>query len=376
MNQSELQSLASQFLSKSINIRSGENIWIEHRGPKARILADACAVEARARGANPMLVDIGSAVINSTISGLSDDDLAAYGLEKLQQMRTMQAYIRVDDDADYAKVTLTADERIRYQQTIAPVTDYRVNNTNWLVLAAPTEEFAAACGMNIADFERFYFNACLADYARMRDSIQPLVDIMSKAHQVRVVSNARRTDLTFRKEGINAIPCTGERNIPDGECFTAPVKHSVNGAITFGPSKYMGQGFGSLRLVFENGRVVSAEAENPERTATLKKILDTDEGARFVGEFSISFHPEIKNPIGNILFDEKIDGALHMAMGKCYAQADNNNKSDIHWDMIHIQRPEYGGGEIFVDDRLIRKDGRFVVQELLALNPENLKQVC
>jgi aminopeptidase len=373
MHQSKLQRLANQFLSNAIQIRSDDNIWIEHRGPKARILAEACAAEARVLGAKPLLVDSGSAIVNSAISGLSDDDLTAFGLERLEKMQTMQAYIRVDDDADYAKVTLNADERIRYQRAVAPMTNYRINNTNWLVVAAPTEEFAAACGMNVTDFERFYCNVCLADYTKMRDSIQPLVDIMSKAHDVRVVSNAQQTDLMFSKEGISAVPCTGERNIPDGECFTAPKKYSVNGTIVFGPSKYLGHRFASLKLVFENGRVAAAEAENSERTAMLNKILDTDEGARFVGEFSIGFHPEIKNPIGNILFDEKIDGSIHMAMGKCYAQANNHNKSDIHWDMIHIQRQEYGGGEIFMDGRLIRKDGRFVVPELWALNPENLK---
>ncbi len=105
----------------------------------------------------------------------------------------------------------------------------------------------------------------------------------------------------------------------------------------------------------------------------LNRILDTDPGARYVGEFSINFNPFILHPTGSILFDEKIAGGIHMAMGNCYDDAPNGNKSAVHWDLVHIQRPDYGGGELYLDGRLIRKDGIFVVPELFGLNPENLK---
>jgi aminopeptidase len=372
VQQSDLKKLAHQFMANAVKVRPGDNTWIEHRGPKAALLAETCAVETRELGGVARMVDSGSAVINREISPLSDAEIAAYGERKLQEMKKMQAYIRIEDDADYGKVAL-GDRLMLFQKAMAPMANYRVNNTNWLVVAAPTEEFAADCGMSLAAFERFYCNVCLLDYRRMTQAVKPLVALMAAAKSMRVVSPAQETDLSFRKDGLGAIPCTGLRNIPDGECFTAPIKTSVNGTIKFGPSKYIGQHFEWIKLTFADGRVAAAQADTPERTKMLNKILDTDEGARYVGEFSLNFNPEVREPTGSILFDEKIDGGIHMAMGKCYADADNGNHSDIHWDMIHIQRADHGGGEIYIDDRLIRKDGRFVIPELEALNPENLK---
>ena len=373
MNSPTLQQLAHQFMVNAVGVKPGDNVWLEFRGPKAKVLADACAAKVHEIGAHPFWIDTGAAAINSTVKPLSAAGIAALGEQKLAQMKTMQGYIRVDDDADQAKITLLPEQMALYKKALQPMTDYRVNHTRWLVTAAPTEEFAAACGMSFADFESFYRDVCLVDYGKMTDAVKPLEKLMSEGKSVRIVSPAQETDLTFSIEGIPAIPCTGTLNIPDGECFTAPVRNSINGAIRFGPSSYDGQKFAFIRLTFHDGHASLAEAENPERTAMLNRMLDTDPGARYAGEFSINFNPFIRHPTGSILFDEKIDGGIHMAMGNCYDQAPNGNKSSVHWDMVHIQRPDYGGGELYIDNRLIRKDGIFVVPELLALNPENLK---
>ena len=375
MDSSTLQRLAQQFMVNAVRTQPGDRIWVEYRGPKAQVLAEACAAKVEEIGGHPFLVDTGAAAINSAVGKLSAGNIAALGDEKLARMRTMQGYIRVDDDADQAKITLSADQMAQYKKALQAVNDYRVNHTRWLVTAAPTEELAAACGMRFADFEAFYRDVCLIEYGKMTEAVKPLEKLMTEGRTVRICSPSQDTDLSFSIEGIPAIPCTGTLNIPDGECFTAPVKDSIQGTIRFGPSVYDGQKFASIRLTFQDGRIEEAQAENAERTAMLNRMLDTDPGARYAGEFSINFNPFIRHPTGSILFDEKIDGGIHMAMGNCYDQAPNGNKSAVHWDMVHIQRPDYGGGELYIDGRLIRRDGIFVVPELLPLNPENLKAV-
>src|SRR5690606_5901834 len=206
------------------------------------------------------------------------------------------------------------------------------------------------------------------DYAAMSKAMDPLKALMDRTDRVRITGPG--TDLTFSIRGIGSVKCDGHRNIPDGEVYTAPVRESVNGTITYNvPSVRGGFTFENVRFRFENGKIVEAEANDTKR---LNDILDTDEGARYIGEFSIGFNPHILTPMKDTLFDEKIAGSLHFTPGQAYRKADNGNRSAIHWDLVLIQRPEYGGGEIWFDDRLIRKDGRFVVPELEPLNPENL----
>ena len=371
MDPSQRSQLAEQFIQNTLKVKKDENVWIEYWGPEARELADACAEKVKEAGGIPFLDDQSAATIDQ-IEMLSEAEIHALGQEKLARMKTMKCCIRIKDSADLEKITLSAAKRAFYQKALQAMTTWRINNTRWLVVAAPTREFAADCGMSFPDFERFYCDVCLANYNAMSEAVKPLQNIMTKGKTVRIYSPAQETDLTFSIEGIPAIACTGQFNIPDGECYTAPVKNSVNGTITFGPSSYQGQKFASIKLILKDGHIEKAEADNPERTARLNEILDIDPGARYAGEFSINFHPVIKDPTGCILFDEKIAGGIHMAWGRCYETAPNGNTSANHWDMVHIQRADYGGGELSIDDRLIRKDGLFVVPELMQLNPENL----
>ena len=202
--------------------------------------------------------------------------------------------------------------------------------------------------------------------SRAMDSLKALMD---KTDKVRLV--AQNTDLTFSIKGIPAIKCDGERNIPDGEVYTAPVRDSINGKISYNtPSEYQGFKYENISFEIENGKIVKATANNEDR---INNLLDTDEGARYFGEFAIGVNPFVLEPMLDILFDEKIAGSFHLTPGMAYEDANNGNKSAIHWDLVMIQRPEYGGGEIWFDDKLIRKDGMFVIDELKCLNPENLK---
>jgi aminopeptidase len=219
-------------------------------------------------------------------------------------------------------------------------------------------------------FEDFYYDVCTLDYRKMSKAMDPLKELMDSTDQVRL--QAPKTDLSFSIAGLKAIKCDGKLNIPDGECYTAPVKNSINGTICFNtPALFEGIVFDEINLVFKNGKVVGADAG--AQTAKLNSILDRDAGARYVGEFSLGFNPFITTAMLDALFDEKIAGSLHMALGNAYDDCFNGNRSSIHWDLVHVQRPEYGGGEIHFDGKLIRKDGRFVPKELQGLNPDKLK---
>ena len=246
----------------------------------------------------------------------------------------------------------------------------RVKNTKWVVMNYPTAAMAQKASMSTDEFEDFYFKVCNLDYSKMSKAMDNLVKLMNKTDKVRIVGKG--TDLTFSIKDIPAIKCAGEMNIPDGEVFTAPVKNSVNGVLSYNtPSAYSdGFTYENIRFEFKNGKIVDASCNDTKR---INKVLDTDAGARYIGEFAIGVNPYITEPMKDILFDEKIMGSFHFTPGACYDEAPNGNSSQIHWDLVCIQTKKYGGGEIYFDDKLIRKDGVFVIDSLKCLNPNNLK---
>lgn len=286
------------------------------------------------------------------------------------RMKKMQVYVAIRGSANASENSDVPSDRMQmYSKTLRPVQDYRVNKTRWCVLRWPTPSMAQAAGMSTEAFENLYFDVCTMDYAKMARAMVPLEKRMKGADKVRLT--APGTDLTFSIKGIGAKMCRGDRNIPDGEVFSCPVKTSVNGTIQFNtPTLYAGTRFENVRLEFKDGRVVKATGNHPER---LNEILDTDAGARYVGEFSLGFNPYILSPMCDILFDEKIAGSLHFTPGQAYEECDNGNRSAVHWDMVLIQRKEWGGGEVWFDGELIRKDGVFLPKDLRGLNPANLK---
>jgi aminopeptidase len=282
-------------------------------------------------------------------------------------MKQMDAYIGIRGAANSSELSdVSAEQLDLYQQHWwKPVTDVRVNHSKWVVLRYPTPSMAQSAKMSTAAFEDFYFTVCTADYARMERDQQPLKQLMEQTDTVRIVGPG--TDLSFSIKDIPVVPCNGRRNIPDGEVFTAPVRDSVNGTIAYNtPSLYQGTVFDGIRFEFANGRIVKADCRN--QPTRLNAILDSDEGARFVGEWSLGCNNHIRQPMLDTLFDEKIGGSLHLTPGQAYGTADNGNRSRVHWDLVLIQTPEYGGGEIYFDGRLIRKDGRFLPDDLQPLD--------
>ena len=324
----------------------------------------------RAAGAIPFVETRHTRVGREQLLGMNETQAAGIRDLELFRMKRMQAYIAIRGADNMNENAYVPGDRMRlYSKIFRPVQDYRVNKTRWCVLRWPTPSMAQAAGMSTESFENLYFNVCTMDYVKMAKAMIPLEKLMKKTDRVHIKGPG--TDLTFSIKGIGAKKCEGTRNIPDGEVFSCPTRTSANGVIQFNtPTLYAGTKFENVRLELKDGKVVGASANNTKR---LNEILDTDAGARFIGEFAIGFNPHILNPMCDILFDEKIAGSLHFTPGQAYADCGNGNKSAIHWDMVLIQRPECGGGEIWFDDKLIRKDGLFVPKELRGLNPENLK---
>jgi aminopeptidase len=289
---------------------------------------------------------------------------------ELFRMKKMESYIAIRGSGNASEnADVPSDRMALYSRTIRPVLNHRVNKTRWCVLRWPTPSMAQAAGMSTEAFEDLYFDVCTMDYRKMARAMAPLERRMKKTNRVHIKGPG--TDLQFSIKGIGAKMCKGDRNIPDGEVFSCPVKDSINGSIQFNtPTLYSGTKFENVYLEFERGKVVKATSNNTKR---LNEILDTDAGARYTGEFSLGFNPYILSPMCDILFDEKIAGSLHLTPGQAYEECDNGNRSAVHWDMVLIQRPEWGGGEIWFDGQLVRKDGIFLPKELKPLNPANLK---
>lgn len=325
---------------------------------------------ARAAGATPFVETRHTRVGREQLLGMTEAQARVASELELRRMKMMQAYIAIRGADNMNENSDVPGDRMRmYSKITRPVQNYRVNKTRWCVLRWPTPSMAQAAGMSTEAFEQLYFDVCTMDYAKMARAMTPLEKLMSRTDRVHLKGPG--TDLTFSIKGIGAKKCEGTRNIPDGEVFSCPVKTSVNGVIQYNtPTLYAGTKFENVRLELKAGKIVNASANNTKR---LNEILNTDAGARYIGEFSLGFNPYILSPMCDILFDEKIAGSLHFTPGQAYEDCGNGNQSAIHWDMVLIQRPEWGGGEVWFDGKLIRKDGRFVVKELKGLNPGSLK---
>jgi aminopeptidase len=320
---------------------------------------------ARKRGATPFVQVHHAPVSREVAREASDAHLNFQARHELARMKQMDAYVALRGSHNITEMSDVPVERMKLvAKKMRPVIDYRVKKTKWVVLRWPTPAMAQLAGMSTEAFEDFFFRVCTLDYRRLQPGMKALKNLMEKTDRVEITGPG--TDLRFSIKKIPAVICGGDRNIPDGEVFTAPVRDSVNGFVTFNaPSIYQGTSYDNIRLEFEKGKVTKATSNE---TKKLNDVLDSDAGARYIGEFSIAFNPHILHPIRDILFDEKIAGSFHFTPGQAYETADNGNRSQVHWDLVNIQRPAYGGGEIRFEGKLIRKDGEFVVPSLRSLN--------
>ena len=367
-----LKTLAHNLVNYSVKAKKGDKVYIQLTGASTKELGRYLIKEVYAVGALPFYHYKDMSLQREIIKECSEEQLKLMAKVACLEMENMDCYIGIGGSDNMNELADVDSEKLdKYSLLYSkPVhSDIRVNKTRWVIAGYPNNAMAQLLGTSLESFEDFYFEVCNLNYSKMAKAMEPLVELMKKTDKVRIV--AKDTDISFSIKGIGAIPCAGEYNIPDGEVYSAPVKDSVNGVITYNtPSVYHGFTFENVSLTFENGKIVKATANNTEK---INEIFDTDDGARYVGEFAIGVNPYVTKPMKDILFDEKIMGSIHFTPGSCYEDAPNGNDSAVHWDLVQIQTPEYGGGEIYFDDVLIRKDGRFVVDELLCLNPENLK---
>lgn len=371
MRDPRLQTLAHNIVTYSLDVQPGEKVLVEMIGSERELLG-AIVEEVHARGGHPYVELTDPAVQSSLLQSITQEQVEHWAEMDLKRMKDMNCYVGIRAGENVSEMSDVPEAQMKLYQTYysKPVhLEQRVKKTRWVVMRYPNGSMAQLANMSTKKFEDFYFDVCNLDYAKMSDAMDPLQALMNRTDRVRIVSPG--TDISFSIKGIGSVKCCGRRNIPDGEVYTAPVRDSVNGVISYNtPSVKSGITFENIVFRFENGKIVEATCNDTDR---LNDILNSDEGARYIGEFSLGFNPYILTPMKDTLFDEKIDGSLHFTPGQAYEQADNGNRSSVHWDLVLIQRPEYGGGEIYFDDVLIRKDGRFVIPELEGLNPEHLK---
>jgi len=370
MIDTRMQTLANKLVNYSCKVKPGERVLIEIKGYELP-LTRALVKEVYKAGGLPFVTIKNDEITRELLNECTEEQIRLMASFELARMKEMNAYIgiRASDNSNEMG-DVPSDKMQLYNKLFAqPVhSEQRVGHTKWVVLRYPNNSMAQMAEMSTEAFEDFYFNVCNLDYSKMSKAMDSLVRVMERTDRVRITG--RNTDLTFSIKGMPAIKCDGGANIPDGEVYSAPLKTSVNGILSYNtPAKHQGFTFENITLEFKDGKIIKAAANDTER---INKIFDTDEGARYVGEFSLGLNPYIEKPMKDTLFDEKIKGSIHFTPGHCYDECDNGNKSAIHWDLVYIQRPEYGGGEIWFDDVLIRKDGVFVLEELKCLNPENL----
>jgi aminopeptidase len=364
MHDDRFDKLAKLLVEYSVRLKRSETVLIEAFDvPEEMTIALIRAV--RKAGGVPFAQTSHTRVNRALALEASDRQLNLMASHELARMKKMNAYIAVRGSNNITELSDVPPEQMKLiGRKMRPVQDQRVKKTKWVVLRWPTSSMAQLAGMSTEAFEDFYFDVCTLDYHKLQPGMKALKRLMEKTDRVHI--RGPDTDLRFRIKGIPAVICGGDRNIPDGEVFSCPVKGSVEGHVTFNaPSIYQGTAFDGIRLEFKGGKIVAATSNE---TKKLNEILNSDSGARYTGEFSLGFNPRVFQPMRDILFDEKIAGSFHLTPGQAYEEADNGNRSQVHWDMVTIQRPDYGGGEIYFDDKLVRKNGKFLPNQLHSLN--------
>lgn len=360
------EALSQRIIQKSIAVKENEKVMIQYQDDRCKNFVKCLIKEIVKCKGIPLVKRIDPDIQAYLLKNTRENRIDTLHKMSLEEVKNYDCFIALTYTTNiYEEKDIDKRMRLKVTKALKESRDIRNQEKKWVLLNYPSLLDAYKAKMDYDSYYKFAMESMLLDYEKMKEMIVPLKNLMEKTDKVRITGN--NTDLTFSIKGMKAIPCLGEFNIPDGEIFTAPIKESVNGKITYNtPSPYQGMVFTEVSLTFENGKIVEMHCKEDDEK--LQNIFDTDDGSRYIGEFALGFNPIILEPMGDILFDEKIKGSIHFTPGDAYAEADNGNHSSIHWDMVLIQRKEYGGGEIYFDDVLIRKDGLFVLPELQALN--------
>ena len=361
-----LSKLSNTIVNYSVSVKENDKVLIQYESSMCKPLIKCLIKDIYKNKGIPFVK-----LIDNELETLIKENASSEVIDEMVKMKTYEVdnfdcFIRICyTENEYEDKDISIDIRKELGSKSQKIDDVRINERRWVLLNYPSLVDAYKAKMKYDDFYNYSMDVMNVDYKSLNEKIKPLKDLMEKTDKVRILGP--NTDIEFSIKGMNAIPCCGTANIPDGELYTAPIKESVNGVITYNtPSPYRGNIFNNIRLEFKDGKIINCSAN--EHQSELEEIFNIDEGARYIGEFSLGFNPMITKPMGDILYDEKIMGSLHFTPGRCYEDCDNGNISSVHWDLVLIQTEEFGGGEIYFDDVLIRKDGKFVLDELKDLN--------
>lgn len=360
------QRLAKLLVEYSVKLQKGETCLI-NAVDVPNSMSEALIKAVYAAGGYPVVNLWNQRIERAMLEEATQESLEAWADVDTYRMKQMDAFIGIRGIANVRELaSIPGKTNLASTYYNIPVhMKTRLPHTKWVVLRYPTEIMAMQGGMGTREFEDFFYKVCTeVDYlvmAKAMDEAKTFLDTVDQVHL-----KAPGTDLRFSVKGMGWIPCAGEMNIPDGEIYSCPIKDSVNGTISYNTaSTYHGHQFKDVQFTFKDGKIVEAHSDDD---ALINEILDIDEGARYIGEFALGCNPAILHPMDNILFDEKISGSIHFTPGNAYEDCDNGNKSAVHWDLVQIQRADYGGGEMYFDGELVRKDGVFVHPKLTCLN--------
>jgi aminopeptidase len=359
--------LAEMLVKYSVAVRKGDKVAIQGEF-SAEPLLKAIYAKVLQAGGNPFLIISPDGIDEIFYRYASEEQLKHIPPPTKLILETYDVRIVIGADSntkelnsvDPAKMVMRQAARSGIMKTY--LERAAKGELRWTYALFPTNAYAQDAEMGLAEYEDFVYSACLGDindpigyWQHFSARQQKIIEWLKGKKQIHIT--APETDLNLSVEGRTFVNCDGHENVPDGEVFTGPVEESVNGHVYFSyPSIESGREISSIRLWFNNGKVVKATAEKNEDF--LLKTLDTDAGSRQVGEFAFGTSPGITRFTRQILFDEKINGSFHMALGASYPETGGKNQSAIHWDMICDMRQ---GGQVTVDGQLFYKNGEFVI---------------
>ncbi len=359
---------ADVLVNYSTKVTKGDLVIIYARGYEAQPLVKEIYKLCLINGANPIVRTSMDELAETFIKYASDeqleyiDEMSKIEVEKADVMIFIGAPSNIKNMAN-----ADTDKVAKRSKASRPILAKRLERSacgdmRWVIADYPTNALAQEASMSLEEYSEFLINSCYLDldnptqkWIEIERKQKRIADILNKTTKLRIKGD--KTDITFSTEGRTWIPCSGNMNFPDGEIFTSPVENSANGTIYFDfPQNYHGSTSKEVYLTLKDGKVVEASAE--VGNDFLQSMLNMDEGSRFVGEIAIGTNERIQNVTGNILFDEKIGSSIHMALGSSYPEAGGKNQSGLHWDMIKNMK---NNGEIYADDKLIYKDGKFII---------------
>jgi len=361
---------AAVLVDYSTNVQKGDLVIIKATSPMAESLVKAVYKRVLQKGANPILrtsiCDMSDIFIKYSNDEQLDfvDPIAKLEYEKVDKYISIGAPLNVKNMARADKTKMARRSKATRELSELLLSRSAKGEANWVIADVPTHALAQEAKMSFDEYSEFLFNAC---FLNLEDPVAKLLEMdkeqkriaqyLDKRSKIRIVGE--KTDITFSTVGRKWISCSGLNNYPDGEVFTSPVEDSANGEIYFDfPAIYRGNEAHKIHLKLKDGKVIEATAEKGEEF--LNSMLDMDDGSRFVGEIAIGTNEMIQDVTGNILFDEKIGGSIHMAVGASYPETGGKNTSGLHWDIIKNMKG-VNGGEIYADDVLIYKNGKFVI---------------